>query len=310
MSAINDLKKKKLLIFGTGAIGGYYGGMLVRAGFDVTFIARGKNYEVLKNKGLTLIRDKEKGVIPVNVFSETKNLGYFDYIFVCVKSMDTEVAATQIKNNIGPVASVVSFQNGIENEDIIASVVGIEKVVGALVFVASRQIEPGVIHQYGYNGGLVGELDKRKTNRLLELQDMFQYSGVDIKISEDIIADFWNKLVWNASFNPISVLTGKTVDKILKEDADLLKNVMAEVRDIALACGVNIRKDTVEFNLNRSKGFHGFKTSTLQDFERGKPIELEALVGVVIRKAKEKNISVPNIEKVYNQLKQMLSVKA
>lgn len=306
----DDLKKKKLLIFGTGAIGGYYGGMLVRSGFNVTFIARGKNHEVLKAKGLTLIREEEKEVIPINVFNETKNLGFFDYIFICVKSMDTEAAAKKIKNNVGPNTTVISFQNGVENEDIIASVVGIERVVGALVFVASRQIELGVVHQYGYNGGLVGELDKRKSSRTLELVDMFQHSGVDIKISEDIRADFWNKLVWNASFNPISVLTGKTVDRILIEDIDLLKNMMSEVREVALACGINIRKDTVEFNLERSKGFHGFKTSMLQDFEKGKPIELDALVGVVIRKAKEKNILVPNIERVYNQLKQMLSVKA
>lgn len=306
---MSSLKDKKLLIFGTGAVGGYYGGMLVKVGYDVTFVARDKNYEVLKQNGLTLIRENKKEIIPINVVRAIHELPQgttFDYIFICVKSFDTKFAANEIKDIIGKNTTVVSFQNGIENEDIIGEVVGTEKVIGALVFVASRLVEPGVVYQFGYNGGLIGELDCKKTNRILELQEMFQNSGIDVHISDDIRAEFWNKLIWNASFNPISVLSRKTVDKILedKELYELTKNVMSEVRDVALAQGINIRKDAVEFNLSRSKGFTGFKTSMLQDFERGKPIELEEIVGVVIKKAKEKNMKVPNIEKVYKEVRQ------
>lgn len=302
---MNTLPDKRLLIFGAGAVGGYYGGMLVRAGYDVTFIARGKGYDVLKQNGLTLIREDNKEILPIKVFNDTNSLGTFDYVFICVKSMDTRSAVQAIKDNVDKNTTVVSFQNGVENEDIIGEVIGIEKVVGALVFVASKLIEPGVVYQFGYNGGLVGELDYKKTNRILELKEMFQSSGIDVHISDDIRAELWNKLVWNASFNPVSVLTGKTVDKILedKELYELTKNIMTEVRDVALAQGLNLRKDTVEFNLGRSKGFEGFKTSMLQDFEHGKPLEIEEIVGVVIRKAKEKNIQVPNIEKIYNKIK-------
>src|SRR3989338_4327624 len=147
------LKSKKILVFGTGAVGGYYGGVLLKAGFDVTFIARGENYRTIKNNGLTLIIEGKKEILPVKVFQNASELGKFDYIFICVKSKDTKQAAVNIKSSIGPNTTIVSFQNGVENEDIIAGIVGKEYVLGGLVFVASRMVKPGVIEQFGYNGG-------------------------------------------------------------------------------------------------------------------------------------------------------------
>jgi len=299
----------KILIFGTGAVGGYYGGMLVKAGFDVTFIARGENYEALKKNGLTLIGDKEKDILPINVFDSSESLGTFDYIIICTKSLHTKNACESIKKNVGEHTTIASFQNGIENEDIICEYFGVEKTIGALVFLASRLTEPGMVYQFGYNGGFVGELDKSRSQRVQDLSDMFQQSGVDIKVSEDILSAIWNKLLWNTSFNSLSVLTGKTVDKLVDEDKDMLINIMNEVKDVASAYDLKIRPDYIEFNLMRSKNLPGFKTSMLQDFEAGREIELDGLVGVVIRKAKEKNISVPNIEKIYNQIKEKIGQK-
>ena len=123
----NALKNKKLLIFGTGAVGGYYGGLIHRAGFNVTFVARGKNYEVLKKNGLTLIHDDKKENFPINVV-ETRLIAFlqgpFDYILFCVKSKDTKMAAELIKPIVRENTTVVSFQNGVENEDIISDLVG------------------------------------------------------------------------------------------------------------------------------------------------------------------------------------------
>ena len=308
---MHSYKNKHFLVFGTGAVGGYYGGLLVKAGYDVTFIARGKNYISLKEKGLTLIRDEKKENYKIKIFETPRELETFDYIFICVKSKDTLEAAKSIKENIGKDTTVVSFQNGVENEEIIASIIGKDKVIGGLVFVASKLIEPGTIKQAGYNGGLIGELNCKITPRIETLAAIMQDSGIDCKISKDINGDLWNKLVWNASFNPISVYTGKTVDEILMDPKlyKLTKDIMTEVRDVALAHGYNVRPDTVEFNLKRSKGFKGFKTSMLQDFEQGKQLELDELVGIVVKKAREKNMTVPNIEDLYNKVKQKITVK-
>jgi 2-dehydropantoate 2-reductase len=298
-------QNKKILIFGTGAVGGYYGGMLAKAGHDVTFIARGENYKVLKEKGLTLILGEEESRFPIKVYDSSKGLGVFDYIFICTKSYHTEETCKLIKENVGENTAIGSFQNGVENEDIILRYFGSRNAIGALVFVASKLKEPGVIYQFGYNGGFVGELGKSKSERVQYISDVFQKCGVDVKVSEDILADLWNKLVWNTSFNSISVVTGKTVDEILSDSdtLELLKNIMEEVKAVAVAHDIAIREDTVQYNIDRSYYYKGFKTSMLQDFEKGREIELEGLVGVVIRKSKEKNIPVPNTEKVYNAIK-------
>lgn len=308
----NLLKSKKILVFGTGAVGGYYGGVLLKTGFDVTFIARGESYRAIKDNGLTLIIEGKREILPVKVVgacSDKPLQGKFDYIFICVKSKDTRQAAMSIRECIGPETTIVSFQNGVENEDIIAGIVGKENVIGGLVFVASRMVKPGVIEQFGYNGGMIGELYKNEvTERVINLQKIMRESEVDCKIADDMRGELWNKLVWNASFNSISVLTGKTVDKILEENLEQVKNIMCEVRDVALAHGIKIRPDTVEFNIKRSEGFAGFKTSTLQDHEQGKPIELEELVGVVIGKAKEKNVPLMVVPEIYRRLKEKIGV--
>lgn len=302
-------RNKKILIFGAGAVGAYYGGMLAKSGHDVTFIARGENYKALKEKGLTLICGENEFKFPVKVYDACDGIGIFDYIFICTKSYHTEESCRSIKENVGENTAIGSFQNGIENEDIILKHFGPQKTIGALVFVASKLKEPGVVYQFGYNGGFVGEFDRTKSERVKYLSDIFQKAGVDIKVSDDISADMWNKLVWNAGFNSISVYSLKTVDEILNtpETYKLLESVMNEVKDVALANGINIRPDTVKYNIDRSYYYKGFKTSMLQDFEAGRKIELEEIVGVVIKKAKEKNVPVPNIEKVYNSIKDKLA---
>ena len=313
---MDTLRNKKLLIYGTGAIGGYYGAMLVKAGFDVTFIARGKNYEVMKEKGLTFIHDGEREIIPVNVVRNCRDnslQGEFDYIFICVKARDTKNAIREIKFNVGENTSVVSFQNGVENEEIIGSVIGEEKVIGANLYVNSWLVEPGVVEVLGSYYIKIGALDGIETKQVKDLQKIFELSGINCQISPDITADLWHKLVWNAAVNPVSVLTKKTLDEMLDDAGtyNLIKGIMQEVRDTAIANGINIRRDTVEYNLECVKNYKkGIITSMLQDFEAGKPIELEEIVGVVVRKAKGVSIPVPNIENVYNKLSSLVNVCA
>ena len=305
---MTNLKNKKILIFGTGAVGGYYGGVLVKAGFDVTFIARRKNYETLKKNGLTLIRNGKKEIIPINVVEACHGMSCFDYILICVKSKDTKSASESIKNIVGPNTTVASFQNGVENEKIIASIIGKDKVIGALVFIATQMTEPGVVVYVGDNRAVLGELDGKITNRVTEFQKILESTGTQCTVSTDILSDMWNKLIWNTAFNPLSVLTGKSPDKIVcdKELWELAKKIMIEVKDVATFLGFKIDPDFIDYYYERSINLKGFKTSMLQDFEAGKPLEIEELVGVVIRKAKEKNISVPNVERVYNEVKKTL----
>ena len=311
-----DLKTKRFLVFGTGAVGGYYGGVLVKAGFDVTFLARGKNYEVLKEKGLTLIRNGEKENFPIKVVEAIHELPKekpFDYILICVKSMDTKNVAEAIKPIVrrsvaGNAPTVVSLQNGVENEDIIAEIIGKEHVIGALVFVATEMTEPGVILYVGDNRAVFGELNGKITSRVNELKKIFELTGTQCAISNNIFLDMWTKLIWNTAFNPISVLTGKASDEIVKDKElwKLVKDIMTEVKNVAISLGFKIREDFIDYYYERSINLAGFKTSMLQDYEKGRPLEIDALLGAVIRKAKEKNIAVPNVEKVYGEVSKCL----
>lgn len=300
--------QKSFLVIGTGAVGGYYGGMLAKSGYDVTFVARGKNLEVLKEKGLTIIIENKRERFKVKAIEDVSEISsdkHFDYVLICTKSMDTRSVVEKFKSKISSDTTVLSFQNGIENEEVISEIVGKEKVVGSIVYVASQLIEPGIVWMTGNHKITIGELDRSKSKRVLEIQAIFQDAGVECLVHDDILAEMWNKLVWNAAFNSMSVVTGKTLDEMLKDSSILekVKLIMNEVKNTAIACRVNIRPDTVEFNIARSYGYIGFKTSTLQDFERGKPIEVDAILGVVIKKAKEHNVSVPVCEEVYGRIK-------
>ena len=311
---VNSFKKKKFLIFGTGAVGGYYGGMLVKAGFDVTFIARGKNYKVLKEKGLTLIRNGKRENSPIRVVETIHELSKdikFDYIIICVKGQDTRNVAETIKEYVNSSTTVVSFQNGVENEEIISEVIGKEKVIGGLVFVAVQMTEPGTVCYVGDDRVVIGELNGQVTSRITDLQKILELTGTQCTVSNDIFSDMWTKLIWNAAFNPLSVLTGKTSDKIVqdKELWEFLKNIMTEVRNVAVSLGLKIRPDYIDYYYERSINLAGFKTSMLQDFERGNPIELEGILGVVIRKAKQVNMPVPNLEKLYQDVEKKITVK-
>ena len=306
-----SLERKRFLIVGTGAVGGYYGGMLMRTGYDVTFVARGKNYKILKEKGLTLIRNGKKENFPIHVVETCHGMSLqkpFDYILICVKSMDTKNVTEMIKPITGKNTTVVSLQNGIENEDIIGEIIGKEYVIGALVFVATQMIEPGVVLYVGDNRAVFGELDGKITSRVTELQKIFELTGTQCDVSNNILLDMWTKLIWNAAFNPLSVLTGKASDEIVKDKKlwKLAKDIMTEVKDVAVSLGFKIRSDFIDYYYERSINLAGFKTSMLQDYEKGRPLEIDALLGVVIRKAKEKNISVPTIEKIYNDLKKVI----
>ena len=311
---MENLKQTTFLVTGTGAVGGYYGSMLVKAGYDVTFLAHGKNYEALKQKGLTLITPDKTENFPVKVFDSTDDLGWFDYIIICVKSMNTKDTVNQIKNNIGRHTTIVSFQNGVENVEIIRNITGSENIIGANLYINSWMVEPGVVELLGSYYIKIGALNKKAGSiHELTLREIFQSAKINCQISSDIVADMWHKLVWNAAVNPVSVLTKKTVDEMLndRELFSLIKNIMEEVRDVALAHGINIRRDTVEYHLECVKNYKpGIITSMPQDYKAGKPIELEEIAGVVVRKAKEKDIKVPNIEKVYNSLLKLTSVYA
>ncbi len=296
----------KIGIFGTGALGGFYGGVLVKGGADVVFIARGKILKTIKERGLTIKSFKHgQFTVKVKAKENPEEAGKVDVVLLCVKSYDTERVAPLLLSMLKEDSVVISVQNGIENEEILSKVVGKDRVFGATAFIGTYVESPGiVVHQAA---GLleIGELSGKITERVERIVNFLKSNGIEARVSKDINYALWKKLLWNVSFNPYSVMTRATVSQMLKvsETKEVLRNLMEEATLVAKAYGVELKTKTIDDYLNPSEDLMDYKTSMLVDFERGKPLEIEGITGALIRKARDKGIDIPYNKCVYATVK-------
>ena len=292
---------------GAGAVGGYFGGLLARGGADVTFIARGKHLDALRTKGLTVKSVKGDFSLHVNVTSDPKEVGSVNLILFSVKSYDTERAMQQALPMMGNETVVLSLQNGIDNEEKIASIVGKEKVLAGVAYIGSSVPEPGVILHEAEGKIAFGKLEGGVSDRVLNLKEFFDRCGLPAEASADIRKALWSKLAWNAPFNAINALVGGTVKAIVENAGtlELAKRVTAEVIAVAIGLGVSLGVEEVwERNLRFSRR-SDIKTSMLQDLEAGRPLEHEALNGIIVRKGVELGIPTPYNFALYALLSQL-----
>ncbi|MEO2082416.1 MAG: 2-dehydropantoate 2-reductase [Desulfurobacteriaceae bacterium] len=304
----------KFVIFGAGGVGGFYGGLLARCGHEVVFIAREKHLGAMKEKGLTVKSFKHgewtvKENNRVKFTDNPKEAGKADVVLVCVKSYDTEKVAPLIKEMLKEDSVVVSVQNGIENEEILAEYLGKEKVLGATAFVGTYVKEPGVVVHEAAGLLEIGELSGKISERVEKLVEEMKKCGIEARVSRDIRYTLWKKLVWNVAFNPYSVITGATVGEILSlpESREIVKALMEECYRVAEAYGVKLKPSIMEKYLKSSPDLKDYKTSMLLDFERGKPIELEGITGALIRKAEKAGVDVLYNRCVYGTVKLMIA---
>lgn len=285
----------KIAVVGAGGVGGYFGGKLALAGKDVTFIARGEHLKALQNNGLKVISCQGDFHLPVKATHSPAEVGPVEVVLFCVKSYSTEEAARQCLPLMGPKTVVISLQNGVDNEEKLAAILGKEKVLGGVAYIGAGIKEPGVILHTMPGRFTFGELEGGLSPRVKELEEFFKAAGVDAKAHENIRKALWDKLMWNAACNGISAVTGVTLDvlgtnPLLREWA---RGVMEEVRAVAAQAGVEIAAERVERFLDGCVKSPGIKTSTLQDVEAGKPLEVDALNGVVVKKGKELGVPTP-----------------
>lgn len=326
-----------IVVFGIGAIGGFYGITLARylknnprEDFKISFIARGQTFENLKHFGAKLIckRDTlgemQESIVVENNFTLVKkyqeleiNPEEYTLVLLCVKSKDTVDACEDIKTKLTDKTAVISVQNGIENEERIAKVLGSNHAIGSLTTIAAETLEPGIYLQKGGYGFTIGELVENigyewaNQNRIDYIYNFFKEAGLSISQTENIKEELWIKLVWNAAFNPISVLYENTVGQLLSDPKKkaLIEGVMFEVTEVAAAEGYKLPEGIEQKQISRTTSpvWHDFRTSMLQDFQKGREIELDDLLGVIVRKAKEHDIDVPNAEKVFSELSAVIA---
>jgi len=283
---------------GTGAVGGYFGARLAAAGLDVCFVARGENLAALRQRGLVVHTPTGDILLP-EVWSTSNPADAYpaDLILVAVKAYDTLAAAEALRPAVSPEASIVlSLQNGVENEEILARTLGFPPLLLALTQIGSELIGPGEVRYYARGTIIFGEAGGEESPRARQLAAVFTRAGIANHVSRNIRVRLWDKLAWNAGFNAVTTLTGQTVAEAL-DDPDthrVIADTMAEVARVAAAQGIPCDPTRIPGVLEESRaGLGAFKTSMLQDRERGRRLEYDAISGAVIRAAERAGIEAP-----------------
>jgi 2-dehydropantoate 2-reductase len=297
-----------VVVVGAGGTGGYFGGLLARAGEHVTFVARGNHLAALREHGLT-VKSRLAGdfSLPVNATDDPSNIDRADLILFCVKTYDTEKAAERIRHLAGPDTALLSVQNGVDNEERLARIAGEKAVMGAVAYIVSSIESPGVIAQTAGPGKIVfGEMDGSRTARSERLLAAFHNAGIAAEISADVRVAIWEKFLFICAYSGITALTRLPIGPILDcpESRDLFTGMLREVEAVARASGVALPAGCVDQALATAAGMGpGGRSSLYFDLAAGHQMELDALNGVIVRLGHEHGVPTPLNFAVYAALK-------
>ncbi|MCB1195339.1 ketopantoate reductase family protein [bacterium] len=291
------MKKQKIIVFGAGAVGGFFGGLIAEnTNHDVLFTARGTHYQAIKDNGLTIKTITGQRTLKVEVTdSLTEYSGYADLIIVTVKAHDTSPAIEQLRPVIGTHTQILTIQNGLWSYEKLSAQFGAGKVIRGLCRIGVEVTSPGVI-THSYLGVIVfGEDSGAVTTRIDALEELFIQSGIEYNISADIRRAVWKKFTWNSIFNILSGILNVTLDKLYAnpETIALCEQIACEIQRLAAKDGVTLTAKDMEWILSVSSTLGQFRTSTFQDRQKGKPLEYDTFTGYIVRLAEKYAVPVP-----------------
>jgi 2-dehydropantoate 2-reductase len=309
----------KVCIFGAGAIGGYMGVKLAKAGADVSLVARGPHLAAMQEKGLTLIEEGETTTVPVTASDDPAALGVQDYVIVTLKAHSVPPVVSKMAPLIGPNTTIVSGVNGVpwwyfhklegthegtrlqsvDPGNVQWDGFGPDRVLGCVVYPAAEVIEPGVIKHIEGNRFSLGEPDGSKSERALALSKILSNAGLKAPVRPKLRDEIWIKLWGNLSFNPISALTHATLDVLCTDEGTraVARNMMVEAQEIAERLGVKFPID-VDRRIAGGAAVGAHRTSMLQDLDQKRPMEIDALVASVQELGRVTDVATPTIDTV------------
>jgi 2-dehydropantoate 2-reductase len=301
----------RFAILGSGAVGGYFGAKLAKAGQDVTFIARGAHLEAIRSKGLE-VRSAKLGDFTVRApaESDTTRVGAVDVVIVSVKAYDNSTALPMLTPLIGPDTVVLTLQNGVDSVDEVAATVGIDGVLGGTTYVATALESPGLIVQTGVHRAIIfGEVQggfNAITPRVQKTADILASADIQVTPVADARVPIWDKFVYLAAFAGFTGASRMAIGRIWKYPhvQEMFYAAAREIASIAKAEGVTIsanRFDTLKEYMQNLPPTT--RSSLLIDLEQGKRIEVEALQGAAVRRARKHGIAVPIMSTLYALLK-------
>ena len=296
----------RIAVVGSGAIGTYYGAKLAHAGSDVHFLMRGDLGHVRRDGIFVRGEGENFQVSKVNCYNSTKEIGPCDLVIVAVKTTSNADLVDLLPPLLHQRTMVLTLQNGLGNEEFLAKHFGGERVLGGLCFIAVTRHSKTEVERYDYGLVIVGELEGEKQTRTHHVAAEFIRAEVKCKVTDDIALERWRKLIWNVPFNGLSILAGGIDTAAIVGDENLRQltlDLMAEVIEAANKCGHPLAEDAWREHIKRSEKMTGYKPSTLQDWESGKPLEIEAIWGETVRRAIAAGGQMPRTEMIYRLLK-------
>jgi 2-dehydropantoate 2-reductase len=302
----------KILIIGSGAIGSFYGSILHRGGAQVSYICR-SDFDIVKKNGITInSKDYNYNFHPHKIFKSGCKFNYnADFVIIATKVLPEIDVPFLLEGTVSSNSTIVLLQNGIYIEESVEKAYPHNEIISALAFVCVNRISPGITSHLDYGRIVIGTYPNGITPQAKKLQELFTKGNIDCQIDEDVLSARWRKLLWNAPFNPISVLAGGADTREMTSHEPtiaLVKAVMHEIHALSIADGHELSIESIDKNINDSYKMVPYKTSMLLDYEAKRPMEVEAILGNTVRLAKKLNVEVPHIESLYGTLS-LLNIK-
>ncbi len=301
--------KAKILLFGTGAVGSYYGSILARGGASVSAVCR-SDYDTVKKIGIEIKSiNGDFHFTPEKVYrSADEAENPYDYIIVALKALPEIDTVSIIKSAVSENTAIVILQNGINVEESIEAAFPENEIISALAFICVTRIAHGIIDHQDHGRLALGTYPAGISPKVEALINIFRNGGVTADGVEDVIAARWRKLMWNAPFNPLSVIGGGLDTGIMLGSplfTDLIRSVMQEVVALSIADGHPLDYEIIDKTISDTSKMQPYKTSMLLDYENRRPMEVEVILGNALKSGKKYGIDTPRLKTLYQILYMM-----
>lgn len=296
-----------IAIVGSGAVGGYYGARLAQHGHDVHFLLR-SDYAAVREKGWIIqSRDGDFTLAPgkFKTYSSAGEMPRVDLVLVTLKA----TANDSFPSLIGPLlhdhTAILTLQNGLGNEEILAELFGSGRILGGLAFTCINRVAPGHIHHLDHGLIRLGEFNAGRSERATELARLFTASQIHCEVLDDLRYGRWEKLVWNVPFNGLGALMDLNTAQLLASDAGvrLVQQLMTEVIATANEAGISLPRKLIGVKIEQTRSMGSYQTSMQIDRRLGRPMELEAILGRALTAARAINVTTPYLDMVYHLLR-------
>lgn len=318
--------KPRISVVGCGALGTFYGARLARAGHDVHLVLR-SDYDAVRTRGVRIL-DAEGGfTVQPGAVRDPAELGPCDLVIIGLKTTANGEFSRWVGPLVGPNTAILTLQNGLGNEETLADLFGSERILGGLCVVCLNRLEPGVVHHLAHGLVMLGEYQRPASDRVRFIARLFEGAGVPCRVMESLERAHWEKLVWNIPFNGLGVAAsagleavlsghrtlGQTLGPCLPTEpllADprwkaLVRELMMETIAAARAQGLDVQESVADEQLERTLAMGSYRASTLIDFERGLPLEIEALFAEPLRRARAAGVHAPRLTALVSLLRDL-----